>query len=374
MLHEIHQITVALLILTALLLLIVEANRSRKIGLIAGALSFCTVSIAVYLMLTNVRGAARPWGDVIARSVASGAGESYGARGLGRRSDETRGRHRTAGGDDVPAAAASSAGSGDAEPAGGDDVSAAAADDADPFADGPLERAGRHVQQFLHRVGIANSDTAALHRIADCPECPTLVQVPPGEVRLGQGEAGSVGRYADASERSVRIWPGFAIAKSEITEAEFAAAGLAPPRREACTEKSGPAGIRAAACLTFSDAMRYVEWLKWRTGRVYRLPTAVEWEFSARSNIKLDLGIEGMPGGLAEFVGDCWRERPRGVFASTVGLGRACSKRTIMDAADAEDPRLWTLTGRRPLGPLEASPLIGFRVVRDIDHRADARF
>lgn len=159
----------------------------------------------------------------------------------------------------------------------------------------------------------------------DCPTCPLLTAIPAGDVTVvrGPGEA-----------MTVRIWPGFAVSRSEISEAEFNAFARATGRSRAVC---APASHDRATCVTRGDVEAYTVWLTRATGRRYRLITAVEWTHAAQSGAWARRQLAGMHDDIAEIVDDC------------------------QGACGAASDRLHTVSHAPP------SRNVGFRVVRMYD-------
>jgi formylglycine-generating enzyme required for sulfatase activity len=137
----------------------------------------------------------------------------------------------------------------------------------------------------------------------DCPDCPEMVVVPPGQFTMG-AEGGEKDRY-EGPLREVKIGYAFAAGRFELTNGQYrrfvAATGhktagtgcnvFFGDRVEAVSGSSwaDPAYGRPirddepVACIRWSDAKSYVSWLAGRTGRKYRLLTEAEWEYAARA-------------------------------------------------------------------------------------------
>lgn len=116
----------------------------------------------------------------------------------------------------------------------------------------------------------------------DCPDCPQMVLVPPGEFTMGS-PPGERFRAAEAPRR-VKIAAPFAVGRFEVTFAQW----------EACVAGGGCGGHRPddhgwgggdqpVVGVTWDDAMAYVGWLSQKTGRRYRLLSEAEWEYAARA-------------------------------------------------------------------------------------------
>lgn len=211
--------------------------------------------------------------------------------------------------------------------------------------------------------------------IRDCPQCPEMVRVPAADILIGGDATDREHQAADAEQRRMRVWPGLAIARSEITVEQLAHAGLSA----AATCPSLPApqpGNAAAACITQDLIADYLAWLNARTGKRYRLPTAAEWEFSARLAESSTPSPRGFGGGLAELVRDCWPSSFAPVLAdgppAEVQAFAQCPYRIVKDAADGEDQRWRRFAARRAVRSDFASPRIGFRVMRDLDVRVSS--
>ena len=124
----------------------------------------------------------------------------------------------------------------------------------------------------------------------DCPDCPQMVLVPPGEFTMGS-PPGERFRAAEAPRR-VKIAQPFAVGRFEVTFAEW----------EACVAGGGCGGHRPddhgwgggdqpVVGVTWDDAMAYVGWLSQKTGRRYRLLSEAEWEYAARAGTESAFGF-----------------------------------------------------------------------------------
>lgn len=159
-----------------------------------------------------------------------------------------------------------------------------------------------------------------------------MVVVPPGRFRMGF-DGGEEGR-PEGPVREVRIGRAFALGRTEVTQAEFAAfvSDSGHAMRGACQVWQGewafpedadwtnpgygrlPFDDEPVACVSWRDASAYAEWLARRTGQRYRLPTEAEWEYAARAGTTADYFWERAPG---------------------EGLTRACEYANVYDRAGA---------------------------------------
>jgi formylglycine-generating enzyme required for sulfatase activity len=175
------------------------------------------------------------------------------------------------------------------------------------------------------------------HDIQDCPACPLLIPVTPGNFTMGIDTD-------DATERPahhVTISHSYALSKYAVTVAQWNAcvtAGACP--RLSNDDNAAPnAPVRD---VSWDDAQQYVKWLSKVSGKPFRLPTEAEWEYAARggtgtrywwgndmrkgtANCKdcgppwraeapndvgsfpaNPFGFYDMAGGVWEWVSDCW--------------------------------------------------------------------
>lgn len=122
----------------------------------------------------------------------------------------------------------------------------------------------------------------------DCPRCPEMVVIPPGEFQMGAPPAEAGRQAIEGPPTLVRIADALAVGRFEVTFDEWQACVI----EGGCDHWPGE-GLRRArnpvAAVSWEDAKRYIEWLNRHTRRKsadapqYRLLSEAEWEYVARA-------------------------------------------------------------------------------------------
>ncbi len=137
-----------------------------------------------------------------------------------------------------------------------------------------------------------------------------LVRIPAGEFRMGSDPQADKQAFSDEKPQHIVSLPDFYIARTPVTNAQFAAFAKAQNYRTAA-EKWMWAGVRSddsrervkgadwthpgglktnllekddhpMVQVTWDDAVAFCDWLSEATGRIFRLPSEAEWEKAAR--------------------------------------------------------------------------------------------
>jgi formylglycine-generating enzyme len=267
--------------------------------------------------------------------------------------------------------------------------------------------------------------------LKDCPECPSLTVLPAGHFE--QGAANGTGSFEKPVHAVAIAYP-FAMSTNAVTVDEFRAFVAATGRNmqgcdiyegdwrhkaDSSWEKPGFAqtGTHPVTCASWNDAAAYAAWLSAKTGHHYRLPSASEWEYAARSGAAAVLpwadaasacsganvadqsaarrfpgwsvfacddgyvftapvgtfksntfGLNDMLGNVFQWTEDCWR--PDYAGAPVNGSARTdgdCSERELRGGSWFSTPAYVRADYRNHFAADYRTSSAGIRLVRDID-------
>ncbi|TPE55695.1 sulfatase-modifying factor protein [Maribrevibacterium harenarium] len=229
---------------------------------------------------------------------------------------------------------------------------------------------------------------------------PKVEKVAPATFSMG--DLNGVGDDNEYPVRKVLIPKGFYFSKHEVTFAQYdhfaRTTGRALP-----PDNGWGRGQRPVINVSWYDAKAYTAWLSDQTGAEYRLPTEIEWEYSARagsdtafwygnelkpgysvcdscgsqwdgvssapvgSQVANPFGLFDMHGNVAEWVEDCYHDNYEGApTTNQVWLSDSCSGRVLRGGSWYDIPAVGrSATRYRADAALKASNW-GFRVVRVI--------
>jgi formylglycine-generating enzyme required for sulfatase activity len=239
-----------------------------------------------------------------------------------------------------------------------------------------------------------------------------MVMIPAGRFEMGSAPSESGHTFDESPRHRVTIAVPFALAKDDVTFAQWDACvaaggcrGYRPP------DEGWGRGARPVINVNFADAAAYIAWLSRRSGRAYRLPSEAEWEYAARAGTSTPFwfgrrvdagranfngalpyadsppspfrrrtlpagsfapnpfGLDDMNGNVAQWVEDCMHADYSGAPADgRAWLGSACGERIVRGGSWGSEGWLVRSAMRFGVGAAYRSRYVGFRVASSIRH------
>ncbi|QUX95800.1 sulfatase-modifying factor protein [Marinomonas sp. CT5] len=234
---------------------------------------------------------------------------------------------------------------------------------------------------------------------------PKVEKIPPATFIMG--DQGHLGDDNEKPAHEVDIPDGFYISKYEVTFDQYDKFAKAT-NRALPPDNGWGRGQRPVINISWYDAKAYTAWLSGETDQEYRLPTEIEWEYSARAdsntafwygdNVKQGysvcdscgsqwdgvstapvgsqasnpLGLFDMHGNVAEWVEDCYHDTYEGApTKNQVWLANQCDNRVLRGGSWFDIPRVGRSSTRYRAQPDLKASNWGFRVVRIIQQPDD---
>ncbi len=229
---------------------------------------------------------------------------------------------------------------------------------------------------------------AASNAFKDCSDCPEMLRLTGGVYRMGG--------TSDATEKPVHqvVVAPFALSRLPVTKAQWQAC----LRAGECTYRPDGSDDLPARNVSWTDAQQYVAWLSKVTSKPYRLPTEAEWEYAARAGtataywwgaqmvpgyancrgcgtphdpekpIQIGLlppnafGLQGMGGGVSEWVLDCWHSSYHGAPRSGAWTTPKCREHVLRGGSWLSEPEDIQVSSREHYDTNVRYPAHGFRV------------
>lgn len=242
----------------------------------------------------------------------------------------------------------------------------------------------------------------------DCETCPEMVAVPAGEFAMGSSASDPDKTPAELPQHNVRIGHGFAASKFEVTFDEWEACALEGGCNGYMPKDGGwGRGRRPAIYISWDDAKSYVEYLRQKTGKPYRLLSEAEWEYAARAGTTsryatgegittaeadfddsakkgkrgdyegktVDVGtfapnpygLFDMAGNVGEWVEDCWNKTHVGAPTDGSARGGDCARRVLKGGAWYFEAPYLRAAARLSYPKNARLNIAGFRVARPLE-------
>lgn len=243
----------------------------------------------------------------------------------------------------------------------------------------------------------------------DCENCPDMVSVPAGRFLMGAAKSERGKQKSEDPQHEVTVGAPFAVSEYEITFDEWEACALEGGCTNYRPQDSGwGRGRRPVIYVSYDDAKAYVEWLRQKTGKPYRLPSEAEWEFAARSGTSTPYasgetlaptqanfdassaagrsqaeykgttaevgtfppnpyGLYDMEGNVFEWVEDCWNPTHAGAPSDASPRGGDCTRRVVKGGAWYYEADYARPSARMSFPKGSRLNVIGFRVARPLE-------
>ena len=243
----------------------------------------------------------------------------------------------------------------------------------------------------------------------DCDQCPKMVVVPAGTFAMGSTAGEKWRDKSEGPQRQITITRPFAVSKFEITFDQWEACTLEGGCNSHKPKDSGwGKGRRPVIHVSWDDAKAYLEWLRQKTGKPYRLLSEAEWEYAARggttgayatgtgittmqanydastatgnrSNAAYrgksvevgsftpnPYGLHDMHGNVMEWVEDCWNPSHAGAPGDSSPRGGDCKRRVLKGGAWYYEAAYLRSAARQSYPARTRLNVVGFRVARTL--------
>jgi formylglycine-generating enzyme required for sulfatase activity len=256
-------------------------------------------------------------------------------------------------------------------------------------------------------IGSGPSEFQIGETFKDCESCPDMAVVPAGSFAMGAAD-GEAGRQpTELPRHEVRLTRPFAVSKHEITFDEWELCALEGGCDGYLPKDGGwGRGTRPAIFISWDDAKAYVEHLRQKTGKAYRLLTEAEWEYAARAGTTtpystgetittaqadfddsatsnrgdyegktVDVGsfppnpygLFDMHGNVWEWVEDCWNDSHAGAPGDGSARGGDCARRVLKGGAWYFEADYLRAASRVSYPSGSRLNVAGFRVARTLE-------
>lgn len=250
-----------------------------------------------------------------------------------------------------------------------------------------------------------------------CDLCPAMVEMEGGSFVMGASLHEYFAEDDEVYDVEVEVGP-FRVSINEVTVDQYSVYARdtgAPPSPCRALADDGlwsidplldwrrpgfsQGGDHPVVCVTWFDATAYAAWLSHRTGRHFRLPSEVEWEYMSRGGDRavrhfgleqpceyangswgscVDVydhtapvgslkpngyGVYDSLGNVSEWTGDCYLSR---LDRYPPAPDDPCTERTFRGGSWYDGPERIRSSFRDPMAAGNASSRVGFRVVEDV--------
>lgn len=259
-------------------------------------------------------------------------------------------------------------------------------------------------------VGIGPLEHEVGSSFKDCETCPDMAVIPAGRTLIGAAKSEKGHQPAEEPQHEVTVAAPLAIGKFEITFDEWEACALEGGCNNYRPQDGGwGRGRRPAIYVSYDDAKAYIDWLRQKTGKAYRLPSEAEWEYAARGGTSTPFaggdslaptqanfdastsagnrkqgsyegttvevgtfppnpyGLFDMEGNVFEWVEDCWNKTHAGAPADASPRGGDCARRVAKGGAWYYESDFARSAARMSFPKGSRLNVIGFRVARPVE-------